>query len=115
FGAGYSATLPTVEVMDLTGFQIEPYYYEALGSYRIGVPPTTTTYTWEHAETVNSTATAINKTTHTLYTTENLNDLGKVIGDVEVKILGHSTILGNVYGGGNMGTVDGNTHVIIGD
>lgn len=115
FGAGYSAALPTVEVMDLTGFQIEPYYYEALGSYRIGVPPTTTTYTWEQAETVNSTATAINKTTHTLYTTENLNDLGKVIGDVEVKILGHSTILGNVYGGGNMGTVDGNTHVIIGD
>ena len=114
FGAGFSATLPTVEVMSLDGYLTEPYYDKNVGEY---LPPTlrpTVTYTWVHSDvTVNSTATAINTSDHYLYTNENLNDLGKVIGDVEVRIYGNTQVYGNVYGGGNQGVVDGDTKVIV--
>lgn len=41
---------------------------------------------------------------------------GHVGGDSSnIQILGASSIHGNVYGGGNMGRIVGNTHVIIGD
>ena len=36
-------------------------------------------------------------------------------GNTNVKILGTTMVMGNVYGGGNMGKVKGNTHVVIGD
>ncbi len=99
YGAGFSASLPTVEV-DSIGFRVEPYYYEALGTYRTGVKGTTTTYTWEHKDAVNSTATAIDKSSHKLYTTEDLTTLGQVMGDVSLTITGNSHIVGDVYGGG---------------
>ena len=115
FGAGFSASLPTVEV-DSIGFRTEPYYYENLGTYRTGIKGATTTYTWEHAATVNSTATAIEKDNHILYTTENLDNtnLGSVSGDVTLTITGAGTYIGgNVYGGGDESSVGGNTTVSI--
>ena len=107
FGAGFSASLPDVEV-DSIGFKTEPYYYDQLGTYRTGVKKATTTYKWEHGGSIS-----IDKTNHILYTTEDLNDLGKVIGNVEVRIYGNSKIYGNVYGGGNQGVVGGDTKVIV--
>jgi hypothetical protein len=107
FGAGYSASLPTVEV-DQIGFQSEPYYYENLGNYRTGVKGPTTTYRWEHADAIS-----IDNVNHILYTTVELDGLGKVIGDVEVRIYGNTKVFGSVYGGGNQGEVDGNTKVIV--
>ena len=107
FGAGYSASLPTVEV-DQIGFQSEPYYYESLGTYRTGVKGPTTTYRWEHAGSIS-----IDNANHILYTTVDLDGLGKVIGDVEVRIYGKTRVFGSVYGGGNQGEVEGNTKVII--
>lgn len=99
FGAGFSATLPTVEV-DNIGFSTEPYYYTQLGTYRTGVKGSTTTYTWEHKDVVNSTE-AIDKTNHILYTTEDLTGLGTVTGNVTLNIIGEETeIMGDVYGGG---------------
>ena len=113
FGAGYSASLPDV-IVDAIGFEIEPYYYTALGTYRTGVKyvvddpdfnhelisgTTThkyapTTYTWEHKNTVNNTGSAINKTNHILYTQENLDksNLGSVAGNVSLTIKGNSKI-----------------------
>ncbi len=104
FGAGYSASIPTVEVMDI-GFATEPYYYEDLGTYRTGVFPTTTTYTWEHRDQVTNTATAINKTDHILYTTEDLTQLGTVIGKVTLTIDGTTTVGESVFGGGESSNV----------
>ena len=107
FGAGFSASLPPIEVMNTGGFQTEPYYYEELGTYRTGVFPTTTTYTWEQRATVNSTATAINKNDHFLYTTEDLTALGTVTGTVTLNIENGTTIMGSVYGGGESSDVVG--------
>ena len=94
YGAGFSASLPTVEV-DSIGFRVEPYYYDALGTYRTGVKGTTTTYTWEHGNSIS-----IDKPNHILYTTEDLTTLGQVMGNVSLTITGNSHILGDVYGGG---------------
>lgn len=107
FGAGFSAALPTVEV-DAIGFEVEPYYYEALGNYRMGVKGATTTYTWEHGDAIG-----INKTDHILYTTEDLNTLGTVTGDATLNITGSTTVAGDVYGGGESSNVTGNTTVNI--
>ena len=77
FGAGYSASLPTVLVMKTGGFVKAPFYDKDLGAYFEPEYPGTDEYTWEHKETVNSTATAIDKNNHILYTTEKLDALGK--------------------------------------
>jgi hypothetical protein len=99
FGAGYSASLPTVAV-DSIGFRVEPYYYDALGSYRKGVKGPTTNYTWDYKTTVNSTATAVDTTKHVLYTSEDLNTLGTVTGKVTLNIEEGTTITNDVFGGG---------------
>ena len=122
FGAGFSASLPTVEV-DSIGFRVEPYYYTELGTYRIGVKGETTTYTWrDTTATVNSTATAINKTKKFLYTNEDLKTLGTVTSNVTLTLTGNTTVgtmeggnlkdgTGNVFGGGEESAVNGNTTV----
>ena len=120
FGAGYSATLPNAEVDDINGFAVEPYYYTDFGTFRAGVWAPTTTYTWDHATTVNSTETAIDKINHILYTTEDPNTLGTVTEDVTLTIKGNSVIgtegdsdTGHVYGGGDESAVTGNCEVIL--
>ena len=113
FGAGYSATLPKVKVMD-NQFQTPPHYDPNLGAYMDAEMPTSEQYDWEHAETVNNNATAINSGSHKLYTTVDLNksNLGSVSGAVTLTITttqnGESVIgtsgddpKGNVYGGGD--------------
>ncbi len=114
YGAGFSASLPTVEV-DAVGFAVEPYYYEQLGTYRIGVKGSTTTYSWEHGASIS-----VNHSTHVLYTTEDLNVLGTVSGKVTLTIGGTSEVGGSVYGGGESSavsndidvTLQGQTHVV---
>ncbi len=115
FGAGFSANLPTVEV-DSIGFRIEPYYYTALGTYRTGVKGKTTTYSWDYESTVNSTATAIDKTDNhnILYTSVDIRpeNLGSVDGDVTLTLKGSTTVNGNVYGGGESSYVTGAGHTV---
>ena len=122
YGAGQAATLPTVEVDDINGFLVEPYYYTDLGTYRRGVKRPTTTYTWESMAPGTTPPVYINTSTQTLYTTEDLNktELGSVKGNVKLTIQGNSTVFGNVYGGGEesmvvrpVNTVVGNTEVQI--
>ena len=116
FGGGYSATLPSVGVM-ANSFQTSPKYDQNLGAYLEAKLPATTPYTWKHADTVNSTETAIKTsgTEHFLYTEENLekSNLGSVSGAVTLTITtsgenGQTVIgtasdatTGNVYGGGD--------------
>lgn len=115
YGAGFSASLPTVEV-DSIGFRTEPYYYEALGTYRTGVKGQTTTYTWQHGNSID-----VDNPNHILYTTEDLTTLGTVTGNASLTITGNSRIgtvendeaSGHVFGGGEESKVDGNTSVIL--
>ena len=112
YGAGYSATTPTVAVMN-NSFQNEPYYDSNLGVYLDATLPTTVPYKWEHKDVVNSTATAINTSEHKLYTTEDLTTLGTVTGKVTLNVEegttvgGTTTESGNVYGGGESSDVYG--------
>lgn len=117
FGAGYSATLPKVNVM-INRFQREPSYDENTGAYTEAILPATTSYEWEHADVVNSTETAINTSTHKLFTEVDLSpsNLGSVSGAVTLTIKGNSTIgtagnnnTGNVYGGGDQSYVNNTT------
>ena len=110
FGAGYSATLPKVNVMN-NAFQKIPHYDENTGAYTEAILPTTEEYSWEHKETVNNTNTAINPGAHKLYTTENLNELGTVTGQVTLNIDGTTAITGNVYGGGQSSDATGDVEV----
>lgn len=115
FGAGYSASLPTVEVMNTGGFQTEPHYYQDLGTYRTGVLPATTTYTWQHKDDISSTSDAIDKNGHILYTTEDLTSLGTITGMVTLNIEGTTAVTGDVYGGGESSDVAGGVTVNIDD
>ena len=107
FGAGYSASLPTVEV-DSIGFRVEPYYYTDLGTYRTGVKGQTTTYTWAHGNAIS-----IDNDKKILYTTESLEGLGAVTGNVTLTIDGTTTIGESVYGGGEESGVGGDTEVTV--
>ena len=122
FGAGYSATLPKVAVMN-NSFQTEPKYDANLGVYLEAVLPSTVSYDWEHAETVNTTATAINTSTQKLFTTVNLDksNLGSVSGAVTLTLTtdgqnGKTVVgtegnsdTGHVYGGGDESYVNNAT------
>lgn len=125
FGAGYSATVPSVAVME-NSFQKEPFYDSNLGAYLEAELPTSVPYTWEHAETVNSTATAINPGTQQLFTTVDLekSNLGSVAGNVTLTLTtsgenGKTTIgtandetTGNVFGGGEQSYVTGSENKV---
>ena len=112
FGAGYSASMPPVAVMN-NGFQTPPKYDSNLGAYLEAVMPSTETYTWQHRDVVNSTETANDKTNHILYTTADLTTLGAVTGTATLTINGTTTVLESVYGGGEESGVDGNTEVTV--
>ena len=115
FGAGFSASLPTVSVMPTSGFKVEPNYDKNTGVFVPGELPDyePDVYHWEHAQTVSSTTTAIDKVNHILYTEENLDGLGAVTGDVTLNIMGSTTVAGSVYGGGEESSVDGDTKIML--
>ncbi len=112
FGAGYSASLPPVAVMN-NSFQTEPFYDSNLGAYLDAVMPSTTTYTWQHRDEVNTTETAIDNTNHILYTTADLTSLGAVTGTATLTIDGTTTVAESVYGGGEESGVGGDTEVTV--
>ncbi|UKK47955.1 chitobiase/beta-hexosaminidase C-terminal domain-containing protein [Prevotella sp. E9-3] len=121
FGAGFSASLPTVEV-DAIGFDTEPYYYTATGTYREGIKAATTTYTWQHRDKIDA---GIDKTNQILYTTEDLTTLGAVTGKATLNIEGNTLVegyvfdedgnpttqTGGVFGGGDASAALGDTEV----
>ena len=120
FGGGYSATLPSVAVMN-NSFQTEPFYDSNLGAYLDAKLPTTVAYTWEHATEAEFSNKQIDKDNHILYTTEDLTGLGAVTGNVTLIIDGNTTLTNgkrmsvakSVYGGGEESNVEGNTSVNI--
>ena len=118
YGAGFSATLPTVDVMNTGGFVKAPFYNGNLGVYLEPTFPATVSYSRQRREeTVNSTARAIDKTNHILYTNIDLSktNLGSVTGNIKLTLKGTTKVRGSVFGGGEESFVGGNTEVQIND
>ena len=129
FGAGYSATIPKIPVMNTGGFNKQPNYDKNLGVYLPGILPDTVHYTWDQHTPVDATSNAIDNEAKILYTTEDLNALGTVQGNVSLTLKGNTMVgtllndgslkpnTGNVFGGGDMSGVigTGNTTVILED
>ena len=121
YGAGYSATAPTVDVMNNSAFITAPSYDNDAGVFNDEQVeyPASVTYTWKHATSVSAGSEFSEEGGHFILTTENLEGLGKVNGTASLTINGKSTIgtendatTGNVYGGGELSNVD-NTAIVI--
>ena len=118
FGGGYSVQIPTVDVRKLRTnpgpFIPEPIYNVATGLYEKGGYPDNVVYSWVHVEELNNEDYALDdEGGHFIKTKGNLDNLGKVNGNVELTITGNSTVVGNVFGGGDMSAVSGNTTVTL--
>lgn len=123
FGAGFSATLPTLEVRD-EGFTTNPNYNSASGMFEPGVFSGTTTFTWKNATeagvSLNNGQSGSDPTNHYIYTDQDLStsNLGSVEGNVNLTIKGNSVIgtagdttTGNVFGGGEQSYVIINNNI----
>ena len=118
FGAGYSASLPTLEVRD-AGFTNDPKYNSASGMFEPGVFSGTTTFTWKNATEAGVTLTNGNSgsdltTNHDIYTNQTLTskNLGSVDGNVFLTLKGSTSVTGNVFGGGQSSWVTGTGHTV---
>ena len=112
FGAGYSATLPTIPVRN-GGFTTNPNYNQNSGMFEPGVYTGTTEYTWKQVASYPAEGGAGFDGTQVI-TTQNLDktNLGSV-GNVQLTIKGTTQVKGSVYGGGEESVVTGNTVVNI--
>ena len=128
FGAGYSASLPTLEVRD-GGFTKVPNFNSASGMFEPGEFSGTTTFTWKKATEAGVTLTNGESgsdltTNHYIYTNQDLksSDLGSVEGSVNLTLKGNTKVgtlegrtgsetlkagTGNVFGGGESSYVTG--------
>ena len=118
FGAGYSATIPSVSIMATGGFTLNgtptnPNYNETTGVYEKADPPATTDYKWIHAASISNYSQTLTDDGHTIKTTGDLTTLGTVTGNISLSLTGSTTVTGNVYGGGDESAVTGNTAVIL--
>lgn len=119
FGAGQSATVPDVEVFDLGGFAAEgsaPNYNQTTGVYEQGTYPAKQTFKWKHVNSISNKAQCLEVDGDNRYikTTQDLETLGAVDGNVTLTIRGSSVIgtagnanTGNVFGGGESSYVTG--------
>ena len=115
FGGGYSATLPTIQVRD-AGFTTDPNYNSSSGMFEPGVFSGTTEFTWKNASEAGKTLTngqsGSDLTNHYLYTNADLTALGQV-KETDLTVKNNCSIVGGVYGGGDMSSVNENTLVKI--
>ena len=115
YGAGYSASLPTVEVRD-AGFTKVPNYNKNSGMFEPAELSGTTPFTWQNATAAGKTLTDGNSGSdlenHILYTNTVLTGLGEVAKTV-LTIKGTTTVGESVYGGGEESGVGGDTKVTV--
>ena len=119
FGAGYSATLPTVEVRNTPAFIAgkEPSKNMIIGMFEPGEINTTEEYEWKQVATSDlsdgGTGMVTENGKNYVYTDTNLSALGTVTGNATLEIQGTTTVGGSVYGGGEESGVEGNTIVTV--
>ena len=142
FGAGYSASLPTLQVRDAgfasdggTGYKV-PKFNSGSGMFEPGTFSGTTEFTWRNISNAQEDGTTLELTTNGkikngtsgsnltknyIYTDIDLSksNLGSVAGNVNLTIKGNSVIgtegdatKGNVYGGGESSYVTGADHTV---
>ncbi len=123
FGAGQSATVPDVEVFDLGGFAtdaVSPKYNETTGVYEQGQYPSKQLYKWKQVSSISNKAQCLEVDDDNKYikTTQDLETLGSVKGNVTLTIRGSSVIgtdgnanTGNVFGGGQSSYVVANPNI----
>ena len=118
FGAGYSASVPTVEVWDISNMNPEPKYNRKAGVFNnanVKTPKDNNqfvVYTWSNTYGTNAepfTDTEDGK--HYIHTDVSLEGLGSVTGNATLTINGTTIVKESVYGGGEESSVDGNTEV----
>lgn len=104
FGSGFSAEVPTCKVMPLAPFVVVPSYNNDAGVFndeQVSYPQEVE-YIWKHADAV-STGNEFEddaEGNHYILTTENLDNLGAVLGNSTLTIAGNTVVNGDVYGGG---------------
>ena len=121
FGAGFSASVPTVEVWNAGANLVpNPTYNRTANVFNnasVKTPKDNNeyiVYTWSKTHGSNSkpfTDTEDGK--HYIHTDVSLDGLGSVSGNATLNIEGTTTVAGNVYGGGEESGVGGNTQVFI--
>lgn len=129
FGAGYSASLPTIEVRR-GGFSTNPSFNSNAGMFEPGVFTATDTRHWKHVESFPGNGNSGGIVADSVITTADISksNLGSV-GAASVTLQGTTTVgtlldagtanerlapgTGNVFGGGQESTVSGNTTVIL--
>lgn len=129
FGAGFSASLPTIQVRD-GGFTQNPNYNSASGMFEPGIFTGTTEYHWKQVNSLSNggSGTSSSNDTNYVHTTVDLNNLGTVNGNVTLTLKGTTQVgtlegapgsetlkagTGCVYGGGAESAVSGNTSVFL--
>ncbi len=109
FGGGFSATAPKVKVFKL-GAKMSPIpsYNATVGIINQGKYPTgsdVVEYTWAKEGSSGSPFTDTTDGKHYIWTDQDLNSLGEVVGAISLTIedsdVRSSQISGNVYGGGD--------------
>lgn len=131
FGGGYSATIPTVDVVS-AGFATIPTYDANAGVFTPAVISPSAPYIWETGTlTNNTTAIRTENGVNYITTDKDLTNLGEV-NTVNLTVKGNSVITGDlhtyndngvitatdpnaggVFGGGDSSAVSGNTTVIL--
>jgi hypothetical protein len=125
FGAGFSASLPTIQVRD-GGFTQNPNYNSASGMFEPGIFTGTTEYHWKQVNSLSNggAGTSTSGDSNFVHTTVDLSSLGTVTGNVTLTLKGNTVVgtlegttlkagTGSVYGGGAESAVSGNTSVIL--
>lgn len=106
YGGGYSASLPSIPIRD-SGFDTNPKFNNQSGMFEPGVFSATTDFDWAQGS-LEENKPAINTADgkHDIYTGIDLCNLGKVKNS-HVTIKGSATeIVGDVYGGGALASMD---------
>ena len=121
FGAGFSASVPTVEVWNAGAYLTpKPTYNRTANIFNNASVKTPkdnvqyVEYTWSNSHGDNDNPfTDTEDGKHYIYTDVSLDGLGSVTGNVTLNIEGTTSINGSVYGGGEESNVAGNTQVNI--
>lgn len=121
FGAGFSASVPTVEVWNANSYLVpQPTYNRTANVFNNSSVKTPkdnnqyVEYTWSNSYGSNSNPFVDTEDgKHYIHTEVSLDGLGTVTGKVTLTIEGTTEVKGSVYGGGEESNVAGNTRVNI--
>ena len=120
FGAGFSASVPTVEVWNAGANLVpNPTYNRTANVFNNASVKTPkdngqyVVYTWSKDHGSNGSPFVIEDGKNYIHTDVSLDDLGSVSGNATLNINGSTTVGGNVYGGGEESGVGGDTQVFI--